>query len=157
MLSWSVCGCRMYRRVYLMIGYCFCDFKKATVRCFCCLLSGHRRRSAPIHFACTNFPSGNARKTGGFAGRGKTSNFFEKFACIGNPLLVSYSPVAPLRATPGATRRSIFEKRTVLKNAIPRFPAREPSEGTRNTMNRYACCDARNPARGFNNLNKFFF
>ena len=117
----------------------------------------HPHGAAPIHFAGTNFPSGNARKTGGFAGRGKTSNFFEKFACIGNPLLVSYSPVAPLRATPGATRRSIFEKRTVLKNAIPRFPAREPSEGTRNTMNRYACCDARNPARGFRNLNKFFF
>jgi hypothetical protein len=59
--------------------------------------------SAPshrVHFVDTNFPFGNPRKTGVLGRPEKTFNFFEKFACIENPLLISYSPVAPLRATP---------------------------------------------------------
>ena len=94
---------------------------------------------AICEFAVSNLRVKKARKTGVFERPEKTLNFFRKNACIENPLLISYSPVAPLRATPeGEARRLIFEKRTVLKNAIPRFP-REGTFGRDAEHNEQIC------------------
>ena len=56
-------------------------------------------------FADANFPSEKPRKTRGFPRSKKTLKNFSKIACIENPVLISYSPVAPLKAMPngGAT------------------------------------------------------
>ena len=81
-------------------------------------------------FATTNFRCEKPRKCGHFPRPEKTLKIFRKNACIENPVLISYSPVAPLRATPDATRRSIFEKRKLeVKencnvNEIARFLAK---------------------------------
>jgi hypothetical protein len=62
-------------------------------------------------FAAANFHSQKPRKTWGFSGPKKTLNFFQKTACIENPLLVSYSPVAPLKANAeSGSNKLIFEK-----------------------------------------------
>ena len=85
-----------------------------------------RKRCFPSLTSCAQDP----RKCGRFRAPEKTRNFFQKTSCIADPVLISYSPVAPLRATPGATRRSIFEKRKLeVKencnvNEIARFLAK---------------------------------
>ena len=85
-----------------------------------------RRRYLPGLTSCAQDP----RKCGRFRAPEKTRNFFQKTSCIADPVLISYSPVAPLRATPGATRRLIFERRKLeVKencnvNEIARFLAK---------------------------------
>ena len=79
---------------------------------------------------CANFPVENPRKTRGFRASEKTLKKYQKTACIENPVLISYSPVAPLKATPNGARRLIFEKRKLeVKencnvNEIARFLAK---------------------------------
>ena len=57
-------------------------------------------KGAKCIFAATNFTRGKGRKTGVFCVGKKTLKKVRKNACIENPDLISYSPVAPLKATP---------------------------------------------------------
>jgi hypothetical protein len=62
-------------------------------------------------FASANFPFKKPRKTWGFVASEKTLKKCQKTACIEKALLVSYSPVAPLKANAeSGSNELIFEK-----------------------------------------------
>ena len=57
-------------------------------------------------FAVSNLKCGERRKQGDFRAAEKTLKKVQKIACIDKRVLISYSPVAPLKATPRADAAS---------------------------------------------------